>query len=161
MKIKNLIKENKKFYTFMFFQHIIENISKMHFDEEEVTSNDLIAFYAKEAIIAMFEENDEVLFDTYIDVATLLALINSMTTPFGSPSSMDEVYKIKGLTDNDIIAECVGLMARASFEKNMEEFNVYSRRLIDLVLDSLPADDTCDPDNRSDTTDETKDNISS
>ena len=72
MKIKNLIKENKKFYTFMFFQHIIENISKMHFDKEEVTSNDLIAFYAKEAIIAMFEEDDEVRFDTYIDVATLL-----------------------------------------------------------------------------------------
>ena len=150
MKINNLIKAKNKFRTFLFIQNIIEKISKIHFADEEVSSNDLIAFYAKEAIIARFEDDGKDLFDAYISVAMLLALINRMTTPFESPSSMDEVFEIEGITDNDILAECVSLMIKASFEKNQEEFDNYASQLIDLVEDSLSSEDPCGSDDQSD-----------
>lgn len=150
MKLLNIVKETKKFHAFMFIQNTIKKISKMHFADEKVTPNDLIAFYVKEAMNVRFEDEDMDLYDAYIGVATLLAFINRMTTPYDTPLSMDEVFEIKNLTDNDILAECVGLMVKAAFENKPEELDEYSNCLMDLIEDYLPSDD---PDDQSDTPD--------
>ncbi len=121
MKINNIVKESKKFKTNVFIQNAIRNISKMHFADENTSSNELIALYVKKAICSKEDDNTGEHFNSYFNVAILLAFVDRLTTPFRTPSSIDELIDSDCFTDEDVIAECVGLIAQAIFEEDSEE----------------------------------------
>lgn len=120
MKLNNVIKENKKFKTNVFVQNVIKGISKMHFANENISSNNLIALYVEKAIRSKVKDNAGGLFNAYFSVAILLAFIDRLTTPFRTPSSIDEIFDYR-VAGEDVVAECVGLIAQAIFEEDSEE----------------------------------------
>ena len=113
-KINNVIKANKKFETFMFIQRTVNLIGKLHFNNE-VSSNELITFYVKKAICSRQEDGTGKLCRAYLSIAILLAFLNRLTSPFRTPSSIDELLDMENLSLEDLVAENVGLIAKAFF----------------------------------------------
>ncbi len=103
--------------------------------------NDLIAYYVKEAIYSKAFDEDEKLLNGYMNVAILLAFINRITTPFSTPSTLQELFNDENLTNEDIIAECVGLMAKDFFERNSKNIEEYSSCIYEYVEKLMAEED--------------------
>ncbi len=140
-RINNIVKEGKKFKAHMFFRHAVESISKIYLEDTDASLNELIAFYVKEAICSKGLDNDQRLLDGYMNVAILLAFVNRITTPFSTPSSLEELFNNENLTSEDIIAECVGLLVKAIFEDNPESIKKYSSCLYEYTEKLLDEED--------------------
>ena len=139
LKLNNVIKESKKAAVFMFILNTINAIGKIHFDNDDFSINDLISHYAKEAFIARFEDDID-LFSAYINVALLLAFLYRMSTPFSTASSIDDILDNDMLSENDIIADCIGLMSKSVFEDDPENYETCASFLIDCIKESLEED---------------------
>ncbi len=140
-RINNIVKESKKFKAHMFFHNAVESISKIYLEDAGASLNELIAFYVKKAICSKGLDNDQHLLDGYMNIAILLAFVNRITTPFSPPSSLEELFSIDDLTNEDIIAECVGLLVKAIFEENPENIEEYSSCLYDYAEELLDEED--------------------
>lgn len=135
-KINNVIKANKKFETFMFIQRTVNLIGRLHFNNE-VSSSELITFYVKKAICSREEDGSGTLCRAYLSVAILLAFLNRLTSPFRTPSSIDEMLDMENLSLEDLVAESVGLIAKASFEGDEEKIEEYSEFMYDFADELL------------------------
>lgn len=141
-KIEKIFKNSKKAETFLFVQKMANSIGKLHFDND-VTSNELIALYIKKAICSYAEDETGRLCRAYLNIAILLAFLNRMTTPFYTPSSIDELLDMENMTLEDMVAESVGLIAKAIFEDDSEKIEEYGHWMYEFA-DELLADEEWD-----------------
>ncbi len=152
LKIKNVVKDEMKIKTNMFFQDVVAAIG--HIDlYREASVNELIANYVKESAMYKMNPATDDIGNAYLNVATLLAFIERITTPSKKPSSIDEILSNENFNTADRIAECTGLFAKSVFECHEKKADVYLAYMAVLVKKLLQeeddeiSDDCSDPDN--------------
>ena len=144
LKINKVVKDTMKAETNMFFQDIVKSIGHIRIDRE-VSVNELIAFYVKESAVCKMDAATDEIGNAYLCVATLLAFIERISTPFKKPTSFDEILKNKEFNTEDMIAECTGIFAKSLFEGNSKradqsliQMAVLVKKLIEEDYDDIP-----------------------
>lgn len=152
IKIENVVKDEMKIETNMFFQYVVATIGHIDLDRE-ASVNELIANYVKESTMYKLNPATDDIGNAYLSVAILLAFIERITTPSKKPSSVDEILNNEDFNTEDMIAECTGLFVKSFFECPEKNADVYLACMVALVKkllqeedDEIP-DDCSDPDN--------------
>ena len=124
LKINKIVKADNKLKANMFFRNLVSPIGALHFDRE-ASVNELIAHYAKESTLCKIEEDMDDIGNAYLSVALLLAFIERITSPSAKPSTIEEILDTEDSAVEDMIAECVGIIARDIFEGHQERADKY------------------------------------
>ncbi len=124
LKINKVVKSDIKNNANMLFKNLASPIGVLHFDRE-ASANELIAHYAKESALCKIEDDMEDAGNAYLSVALLLAFIERITSPSAKPSTIEEILDTEDATSEDMIAECVGIIARDIFEGRQDHADKY------------------------------------
>lgn len=162
-KINKIVNNDKKADVNMFIRGFIAPIGNIHFDRE-VSLNELIASYVKKSTLCKLDEGTDDLGNAYLSVAILLAFVERISTPIKKPSSIDEILDTGYFATEDMIAECVGIIAKSIFEDDSERADEYFNYLAVLTKESLEEDgfdfsDNCSEPDEPDTMSESDNEI--
>ena len=136
LKINKIVKADNKLKANMLFRNLVSPIGALHFDRE-ASVNELIAHYAKESALCKIEEDMDDIENAYLSVALLLAFIERITSPLTKPSTIEKILDTEDSTLEDMIAECVGIIAKSIFEGDDERADEYLLYLVALIKTSL------------------------
>lgn len=136
LKINKIVKADNKLKANMLFRNLVSPIGSLHFDRE-ASVNELIAHYAKESALCKIEEDMDDIENAYLSVALLLAFIERITSPLTKPSTIEKILDTEDSTLEDMIAECVGIIAKSIFEGDDERADEYLLYLVALIKTSL------------------------
>ena len=150
LKINKVVKSEMKPYTNMFFQSIASFIGNINCDRN-VSINELIAFYVKEATLLKMDDDTDEIGNAYLSVAILLAFIERLSTPFRKLSSVNAILSNEDFNTEDMIAECTGILAKSMFEGNEERADECLASMAELVKKLLQEEeDDCSEFDESD-----------
>lgn len=136
LKINKIVKADNKLKANMLFRNLVSPIGALHFDRE-ASVNELIAHYAKESALCKIEKDMDDIENAYLSVALLLAFIERITSPLKKPSTIEKILDTEDSTVEDMIAECVGIIAKSIFEGDDERADEYLVYLVALIKTSL------------------------